>query len=129
MGIDITHRISGDGCIFQRIQHGIRCAAAILRRRRDVMSIAAGTKTDQLAMDLCTPLFGVLIFFQYQYAGTIGQHKAITITIPGAARTLWVIVTSGKGSCCDKARHTQRRRTALTATGNHHIHITVLDHA
>ena len=60
-----------------------------------MIGITTETEACHFGVDLRTPGFGVLVFFQYDYTSAFTDNKAITVSIPRSAGAYRVVVAPG----------------------------------
>ena len=71
----------------------------------------------------------VFVFLKRKAARAVAQNETIPIRIPGAAGSLRVVIASGQSPCRTKPPQRQGRRGVLRTAGQHHVCITIGDHA
>ena len=116
--------------VLQRVGHGEARALAVLRRRGDVIGVAAHAEADQLGVDARAALLRVLELLEDDRAAAVAEHEAVAVLVPGPARSLRRIVVAWTAP--SPGRSCRGRRPSgghLAAAGDHHVRIAVLDGA
>lgn len=75
------------------------------------------------------PRASVFVLFQHQHAGAVTQHEPVALLVPRTRCSGGVVVARGHRLHGAEPAHRTWGRTALGATGQHHVGIAVLDHA
>src|SRR3546814_14167445 len=78
-------------------------------RQGDVIRIAGHAEADQLGVDFCTALFGMLEIFEQQHARAIAEHEAVTVLVPRTAGAFRIIVARRQCACLTETRSEERR--------------------
>ena len=74
--------------------------------------------------------FGVLVFFQNNDACALAHNETVAVCVIGTAGRFGVIATFGRQRLTRvKARNADLGNRRFGTTGNHHVRITVFDHA
>ena len=86
----------------------LRGAAAVCNRLCHMVRVAVQPETGHLGIDIRASRLRDLVLFQHQYAGTVAEHEAVTILVPGPARMRGVVVACRQCARCSESIHTQR---------------------
>ena len=92
----------------------------------NMVCIGVHRRTRQFRIDARHGLWRVPASPRASIPGAIAQHEAVTITIPGTACGLRVIVAGRQGARGSKTTEPGRRCRHLCATGDHHVDGAVL---
>ena len=126
MGINISKLLRCHTAVFQGVQHGGGCSAAVLRRGGDMIGIRRTAVAGQFRIDLRSASLCMLQFFQYHYRRAFSHNKAIAVFIERNRSSLRVFT---KRQCCQcgKSGNSDGGNGAFRSSRYHYIRITVLD--
>ena len=127
--IHVLHLVRVDAGVVHCRHHAARGAAAVFERRGDVVGIRAHAEADDFRIDLGTARLGVFVLFEHHHAGTLAQHEAVAVAVPGTRGGGRIVVARGQRTCRGETAQAQRRDGRLGAAGDHHVGIAVLDQA
>src|SRR3546814_17958733 len=94
--MDVVDLIRIDAGIAQRVLHA--ATRAVIARQGDVIRIAGHAEADQLGVDFCTALFGMLEIFEQQHARAIAEHAAVPVLVPRTAGAFPILVARARKS-------------------------------
>ncbi|OPZ05180.1 MAG: hypothetical protein BWZ09_01267 [Alphaproteobacteria bacterium ADurb.BinA305] len=110
--------------------HAAVCAVTVFSRSGNVIGVAAETIADDLGVNLRAALLGVLVLFEHHNARALAHYEAIAILVIGARRNgRIVVVLGGHRAQCAEPAHGKAIDGGFSAARNHHVGITVADHA
>ncbi len=118
-----------DSGIVQCGGHRLARTLAVLRRRRDVISVTAHAEADELAVDRCATSPGVIEFLQHHAARTVAQYETVPVDVERTAGPLRFVIARRHRLGGTEPADRQRRRRELGTSGKHDVGIAVLDHA
>ncbi len=90
-----------------------------------MIGIAAHAESDKLGVDFRAARPGMFQFLDDQAAGTVAQHKAVTLTVKRPARLFRLIVTRCHRPGGAKTAERQIRGGVFRTTCKHHVRIAV----
>ena len=124
VGVDVIDVLGVGPGPFQRRFHAPLGAAAVFRRRGNVMGVAGQAEADDLGHDIGAAGLGVLQLFEHQGPGPVAHDEAVAVLVPGPGRLLRSVVEARRqrpGGA--EPGHAEPAYGGLGAAGDHHVGI------
>ena len=86
VGVDVLHVVWAQPRVAERVLHGTHRTAAVVRRARDVVCVAAHAESGDLAVRCWRRAPGRRsVFLKHQHGCAVTEHKAVPVSVPRAA--------------------------------------------